>query len=73
MNPLRTVDRDEPEKCHAKGCPRFLVEDERIVCKVCLIEMEVLIKEEMRKRLGRPPTEAEFDIVLTRASERSRP
>lgn len=51
--------------CKVKDCEREPREGNTL-CDVCLIEMEVRMKEEMAKRLGRPPTEAEFDIFLDR-------
>ncbi len=51
--------------CAVKNCVRETSPGNSL-CDVCLIEMEVLIKDRMAERLGRPPTDAEFDIFLDR-------
>lgn len=61
--------------CRAKGCTRKALPGGSI-CEACSVELEVLMRAEMAQRLGREPTDAEFDIFLDRvlaAKEGSRP
>jgi hypothetical protein len=51
-------------KCGAKGCEREV--DGDIICEACSVELEVLMRDEMAKKLGRAPGDAEFDIFLDR-------
>jgi len=52
-------------KCRAKGCERD-AQDKASICEACSVELEVLMRNEMAKKLGRAPSDAEFDIFLDR-------
>lgn len=63
-------------RCGAIRRERQTEDEEDPLCAVCVVEMEVLMRDELAMLLGRPPGEAEFDIfidrVLARATDRRR-
>lgn len=51
------------KKCAGKDCSN-VVHDEDLCCEPCIDELERLLRQGMADRMGRPPTDAEFEEAL---------